>query len=103
MLYFSKKGAEIMEPRTKDLTEDVKNAGRQAKESAAEMGEDLASRARQAKAAAMEGARAAYQVAQTKAREGAKRTDEAIRGNPYASLGIAFGAGLLFGFLLKRK
>ena len=92
-----------MEPRTKDLTEDAKNAGRQVKEMASETVDDLATRVKNAKAAAMESARAAYQVAQEKTRAGAKATDHAIRESPYYSLGIAFGAGLLLGFLLKRK
>ena len=32
----------------------------------------------------------------------AKATDKAIRENPYQSLGIAFGVGLLLGCLCKR-
>ena len=92
-----------METRTKDLTGELKDAGRQAKEIATEAAEDLATRTRNARDAAMESAKAAYQVAQAKVLAGAKATDHAIRGNPYASLGIAFGAGLLIGFLLKRK
>ncbi|HTB79420.1 MAG TPA: hypothetical protein VK717_00895 [Opitutaceae bacterium] len=34
---------------------------------------------------------------------GAKHTDEAIRANPYQSLAIAAGAGLLVGVLLGRR
>lgn len=92
-----------MEPRTKDLTGEFKDAGRQAKEMATEAAEDLVNRTRSAREAAIESAKAAYKVAQSKAIAGAKATDQAIRGNPYASLGIAFGAGLLLGFLIKRK
>jgi len=92
-----------MEPRTKDLTEEARNVGRQAKDIATEAAEDLSNRARSAKAAAMESAKAVYQMAQSKAIAGAKATDQAIRGNPYAALGVAFGAGLLLGFLIKRK
>jgi ElaB/YqjD/DUF883 family membrane-anchored ribosome-binding protein len=92
-----------MESRTKDLTDEVKSMGRQAKDVASDAAEDFSSRASRAKAAAMESARAAYQIAQEKAKAGATATDHAIRENPYASLGIAFGAGILLGFLLKRK
>ena len=92
-----------MEARTKDLTENVKEMGREAKEMASDSAEDFATRARHAKAAAMDSARAAYQTAQVKARAGAKATDEAIRGNPYSALGIALGAGFLLGFLIRRK
>ncbi|MEO5802898.1 MAG: hypothetical protein ABIR24_05160 [Verrucomicrobiota bacterium] len=92
-----------MESRTKDLTEEAKNVGRHAKDIATDAVEDLTERAKSAKTAAMDSAMAAYRLAQGKAIAGAKATDQAIRGNPYASLGIAFGAGLLLGFLIKRK
>lgn len=92
-----------MEPRTKDLANEANNIGREAKDIATETAEDWTNRTKAAGAAAMETARAAYQAAQSKAVQGAKVTDQAIRTNPYASLGIAFGAGLLLGVLLKRK
>ena len=34
---------------------------------------------------------------------GAKATDRTIRNNPYQSMGIAFGVGLLIGVILNRK
>ncbi len=92
-----------MESRTKDLANEAKNLGREAKQMATETAEDWTNRTRAAGAAAMDSARAAYETAQSKAIAGAKATDEAIRTNPYASLGIAFGAGILLGFLMKRK
>ena len=33
----------------------------------------------------------------------AKATDQAIRENPYKSIGIAFGVGALIGYLLSRR
>jgi ElaB/YqjD/DUF883 family membrane-anchored ribosome-binding protein len=36
-------------------------------------------------------------------RRQAKRADEAIRANPYQTIGIATGLGLLAGFLLGRR
>ena len=39
----------------------------------------------------------------TKVVAGARRTDEAIRANPYQALAIALGAGLLAGILLGRR
>lgn len=92
-----------MESRTRDLTNETKNLGREAKEIATETAQDWANRTKAASAAAMESARDAYQVAQSKAVEGAKATDQAIRSNPYAALGIAFGVGAVLGFLIKRK
>jgi ElaB/YqjD/DUF883 family membrane-anchored ribosome-binding protein len=92
-----------MESRTKDLTNEAKEMGREAKAAAAETMESWSNRTRAAGAAAMDTAKAAYQAAQEKAVAGAKATDQAIRANPYSSLGIAFGAGLLLGFLIKRR
>lgn len=34
---------------------------------------------------------------------GAKATDKIIRENPYQSIGVAFGLGMLLGFVLWRK
>jgi len=44
-----------------------------------------------------------YTTARTKVVAGAKCTDEAIRANPYQSLAIAAGTGLLLGILLGRR
>jgi ElaB/YqjD/DUF883 family membrane-anchored ribosome-binding protein len=33
---------------------------------------------------------------------GAKATDQIVRSNPYASIGVAFGLGLLLGVLTRR-
>ena len=44
-----------------------------------------------------------YAGARQKVVAGAKCTDEAIRANPYQSLAIALGAGLLVGVLLGRR
>ena len=92
-----------MEPRTQDLKNEAKDMGREAKEIATEKMGEWSNKTRAAASAAMESARAAYQVAQSKTLSGAKATDEAIRTNPYSALGIAFGAGLLLGFLIKQK
>lgn len=74
-----------MESRTKELVGEAKSM-------AGEAAENWSNRTK-----------AAYQAAQDKAISGAKATDRAIRANPYSSLGIAFGAGLLLGVLIKRK
>ncbi len=44
-----------------------------------------------------------YAGARKKVVAGAKYTDEAIRANPYQSLAIALGAGLLIGVLVGRS
>jgi ElaB/YqjD/DUF883 family membrane-anchored ribosome-binding protein len=38
-----------------------------------------------------------------KVRQQAQRADEAIRANPYQTIGIAAGVGVLVGFLLSRR
>ena len=92
-----------MESRTKDLTNEAKDLGRHVKEAAVETAEDWAEKTKAAGLAAMNSAKAAYQAAQEKTVAGAKATDQAIRANPYAALGIAFGAGVVIGLLIKRK
>jgi ElaB/YqjD/DUF883 family membrane-anchored ribosome-binding protein len=53
--------------------------------------------------AALETAKATYLKVQEKTIAGAKRTDTLIRDNPYSSLGIALGVGVLVGYLVGRK
>ena len=82
-----------METRTRDLnTGDLR-----------ETAENIGGRAREMGSAALDKAQALYETAQNKAIAGAKATDRAIRENPYQALGIAFGVGLLIGFLVRRK
>lgn len=44
-----------------------------------------------------------YTRTKTRITTGAKHTDAAIRANPYQSLAIALGAGLLIGVLVGRR
>ena len=54
-------------------------------------------------AAALESSKATYQQLQDKTVQAAKVTNRTIRDNPYQSIGIAFGVGLLIGVLVARK
>lgn len=47
--------------------------------------------------------KAVVQRAQEKAVERAKAADKVIRERPYQTIGLAFGLGLLIGFLARRK
>jgi ElaB/YqjD/DUF883 family membrane-anchored ribosome-binding protein len=38
-----------------------------------------------------------------KAVEGAQAADEAVREHPYQAIGVAFGVGALFGYLVMRR
>ena len=70
--------------------------------SAGESGE-RAREARERLAASLEGARAGLNEITDTAREGLQAADQTIRRNPYRSLGIAFGVGLLIGVLVRRR
>jgi ElaB/YqjD/DUF883 family membrane-anchored ribosome-binding protein len=54
-------------------------------------------------AAALEKGKDAWEFARDKAVEGAEVTDEAIRGNLYSSIGVAFAVGAVLGFLIGRR
>ncbi len=92
-----------METRAKDLQGQAKTLAREAKETIQEKASDVSERARNMSAAAMESARNAYQTSKEKVIAGAQATDTAIRDNPYTTLGIAFGVGILIGVLARRK
>lgn len=67
---------------------------------------ELTERGREAKArleVALERAKATCENYQDKAAEGLRVTDQAIRDHPYASIGIAFGVGVLIGVLVNRR
>ena len=59
--------------------------------------------ARERLAAALEVAKETGRRLQERTVAGAKATDHFIRENPYQSIGIAFGLGLLFGVLANRR
>ena len=88
-----------MEKRTKDIAK----MGRDAEDTIRETAAEWADQTKAMGTAALEKAQEAYEYAQNKAVAGAKATDRAIRDNPYRALGIAFGVGLLIGFLTRRK
>jgi ElaB/YqjD/DUF883 family membrane-anchored ribosome-binding protein len=47
--------------------------------------------------------KAMLERAEQKAIERAKAADRVIREHPYQTIGLAFGVGLLIGFLARRK
>ena len=65
--------------------------------------EDAVSALRERYAAAQERLSEVYESAKRKVTDGAKYTDEAIRENPYQSVAVAVGVGLLAGLLLGRR
>lgn len=68
-----------------------------------ETSEDAVSALRERYEAAQERLADVYEGAKRKVTEGAKYTDETIRENPYQSIAVAAGIGLLTGLLLGRS
>ena len=69
----------------------------------AEMTGDKLSEVRGRLEAALDSAKDTYGRLQKKAVKGAQAADQVVRENPYQSIGIAFGVGLLLGFLVHRQ
>lgn len=89
---------ETMEGQIKSVTEDAENFVR-------ETGQGLSEKAREARArlaASLASAKAGMHRFNEKAAEGARATDRVIRANPYQSIGVAFGLGILIGVLVTR-
>jgi ElaB/YqjD/DUF883 family membrane-anchored ribosome-binding protein len=61
--------------------------------------QEFTEQARAASQAAVEATRAAYHELEEKTREYGRVADQAIHSNPYTSIGIAFGFGMLIGVL----
>lgn len=92
-----------METRAKELAGQASGIARETKETVKETAQQLSEKAKAFSAQAKEAAQSAYLTSKEKVAAGARVTDEAIRENPYTALGIAFGCGLLIGFLIRRK
>ena len=85
-----------------DLREVVHDGEELLRAGAADLPERGAA-AREKLAAALEVARETQKRLQERAMEGAKAADRVIRANPYQSIGVAFGVGLLIGVLAGRR
>ena len=95
-----------IEQSTEKLLQDLKEVVRDGEELLRAGAEDLSERgaaAREKLAAALEVARETQRRLQERVVTGAKAADTYIRGNPYQSLGIAFGLGLLIGLFATRR
>jgi ElaB/YqjD/DUF883 family membrane-anchored ribosome-binding protein len=89
---------ELAEPM-QNLVEDARHL----LSATAHVAEDKVVAARRRLAAAVDQGREAWRTVQSSAVAGAKATDRTIRENPYKSLGVALGVGILVGFLLRRR
>ena len=69
----------------------------------AHVAEEKVIEARKRLSAAIDKGREVWSTVQEKAVAGAKATDQVIRENPYKSIGIAVGVGVIIGYLLRRR
>ena len=69
----------------------------------AHVAEEKVMEARKRLTAAIEKGKETWNQVQEKAVAGAKATDQLIRENPYKALGVALGAGVVIGYLLRRR
>jgi ElaB/YqjD/DUF883 family membrane-anchored ribosome-binding protein len=100
------RSASDIEKSTEKLLQDLKEVVRDGEELLRAGAEDLGERGAAAKeklAAALEVAKETQRRLQERAIASAKAADIYIRTNPYQSIGIAFGVGMLIGLLAARR
>src|ERR1043165_635837 len=88
------------------LADNLKSVTQDAEHFARETAPGLSEKARDARArlaASLASAKAGLSKLNDQAIKGAKTTDRVIRANPYQSIGIAFGLGILIGVLVTRN
>ena len=69
----------------------------------ADVAGEKVSEARKRLAAALERGKEIYGRVRAKAVEGVEATDEVVHEHPYQAIGIAFGVGMLLGYLVARR
>ena len=94
--------AEANERLVRDLKAVVSDAEALLKATAGLAGEKLAE-VRSRLASALESAKDTCDQLGCKTAAAAKATDRCIRDHPYETIGVAFGVGLLIGFLFRNK
>ena len=100
------RSAADIENSTEQLLEDLKTVVRDGEELLQAGTEQLTAQgkiSRERLAAALEVAKETSRRLEERAIAGADAAGRAVRANPYQALGVAFGLGLLFGFIANRK
>jgi len=100
------RSAEEIEESTERLLSDLKAVVRDGEELLKAGAQELGERglvARERLTAALEMAKDTAKKLQIQARISAQQTDRLIRENPYQSVGVAFGIGMLFGIIINRR
>lgn len=94
--------SEAAEQAIQDLKAVAEDAEELLNESAGKV-DDKTRLAREKLMAAIDSAKATCKKLEEKAIASAKATDKTIREHPYESMFVAFGVGVLVGFLVTRK
>jgi len=100
------RSAEEIEESTEKLLSDLKAVVHDGEELLRAGAQELGERgviAREKLASALELAKDTARKLQEQAKVSAQATDRLIRENPYQSIGIAFGIGMLFGIMVNRR
>jgi ElaB/YqjD/DUF883 family membrane-anchored ribosome-binding protein len=100
------RSSDEIEESTERLLQDLKAVVHDGEELLKAGAQDLSERgvaARERLAAALEVAKDTRRKLEEKAIASARATDQLIRENPYQSIGIAFGVGMLLGVLINRR
>jgi ElaB/YqjD/DUF883 family membrane-anchored ribosome-binding protein len=101
------KNTALVKEDAQRLLTDLRALGLEAEKlienSASEMTDNALIRLRQQFGAATERFNELYGIARERTIAGAKYTDEIVRANPYRTVGVAAGIGLLAGFLIGRS
>jgi ElaB/YqjD/DUF883 family membrane-anchored ribosome-binding protein len=90
-------------PKTEEVGEHLMEDAQALLAATAHVAEEKVVEARKRLTAAIEKGRETWHTIQEKAVAGAKATDQVIRDNPYKSLGVALGVGVIIGYLLRRR
>jgi ElaB/YqjD/DUF883 family membrane-anchored ribosome-binding protein len=99
----NKQSAQSPQDILDELRSLVTDAEKMVGESLGENAHEVVGALRQRYADAQERLGEVYQTARKKVSASAKYTDEAIRENPYQSIAVAVGVGLIAGVLLGRS
>ena len=99
-MYFSNMTAE--EGTKEKLVQDLMTLVQDAEELVKAAGGNVAAKSKMELISALDRVKVSCRTVEAQAVAGAKRTDQLIRENPYQSIGVAFGLGLLLGVLVNR-
>ena len=94
------------EPSAEKLVQDLKTVVRDAEDLMKVMASDVSAATQAAKeklTSTLESAKSTCHDLEAKCAKSAKAADEYVHNNPYQTIGIAFGVGLMLGALMGRK